>query len=172
MTRGCIFTGPGRRKASRGTSVIAAAKVHGPDKTIRIETMEREADRRTRIRPPHEPESLPLRTSQQSLYSEKTFAARQASVKRGRFDIRGRAIEMRDADTEKITLRLPARYLKALDFLVQVDDFPSRSEAVRAAIRDFVYGRVELVTEKLKKMQDAERTLAEAEAFKREYMQK
>jgi len=31
---------------------------------------------------------------------------------------------------------------------------------------------VELVTEKLKKMQDAERTLAEAEAFKREYMQK
>ena len=79
---------------------------------------------------------------------------------------------MRDADKEKITLRLPARYLKALDFLVQVDDFPSRSEAVRAAIRDFVYGRVELVTEKLKKMQDAERTLAEAEAFKREYMQK
>ena len=26
-------------------------------------------------------------------------------------------------DTEKITLRLPARYLKALDFLVEVDDF-------------------------------------------------
>ncbi len=79
---------------------------------------------------------------------------------------------MRDADTEKITLRLPARYLKALDFLVEVDDFPSRSEAVRAAIRDFVYARVELVTDKLKKMQDAERTLAEADTFKREYMQK
>ena len=79
---------------------------------------------------------------------------------------------MRETDTEKITLRLPARYLKALDFLVQVDDFPSRSEAVRAAIRDFVYARVELVTEKLKKMQDAERSLVEAEAFKREYMKK
>jgi len=79
---------------------------------------------------------------------------------------------LRDADTEKITLRLPARYLKALDFLVEVDDFPSRSEAVRAAIRDFVYARVELVTEKLKKMQDAERTLAEAETFKREYLNK
>jgi Arc/MetJ-type ribon-helix-helix transcriptional regulator len=79
---------------------------------------------------------------------------------------------MRDADTEKITLRLPARYLKALDFLVDVDDFPSRSEAVRAAIRDFVYARVELVTDKLKKIQDAERTLAEADAFKRDYMQK
>ncbi|HEY7587329.1 MAG TPA: ribbon-helix-helix domain-containing protein [Thermoplasmata archaeon] len=74
-------------------------------------------------------------------------------------------------DTEKITLRLPARYLKALDFLVEVDDFPSRSEAVRAAIRDFVYARVELVTEKLKKLQEAERSLAEMEAFKREFMQ-
>jgi Arc/MetJ-type ribon-helix-helix transcriptional regulator len=69
-----------------------------------------------------------------------------------------------------MTLRLPARYLKALDFLVEVDDFPSRSEAVRAAIRDFVYARVELVADKLKKMKDAERTLAEAESLKREYM--
>ena len=77
---------------------------------------------------------------------------------------------MRDEDTEKMTLRLPARYLKALDFLVEVDDFPSRSEAVRAAIRDFVYARVELVADKLKKMKDAERTLAEAESLKREYM--
>lgn len=75
-------------------------------------------------------------------------------------------------DTEKITLRLPARYLKALDFLVEVDDFPSRSEAVRAAIRDFVYARVELVTDKLKKIQDAERSMAEMESLKREFMQK
>ena len=77
-----------------------------------------------------------------------------------------------EKDTEKITLRLPSRYLKALDFLVEVDDFPSRSEAVRAAIRDFVYARVELVTEKLKKIQDAERSLAEMETFKREFLQK
>ncbi len=78
---------------------------------------------------------------------------------------------MRD-DTEKITLRLPTRYLKALDFLVDVDDFPNRSEAVRAAIRDFVYARVEIVTEKLKKIADAEKSLADMESFKREYMQK
>ena len=75
-------------------------------------------------------------------------------------------------DTEKITLRLPQRFLKALDFLVEVDDFPSRSEAVRAAIRDFVYARVELVTDKLKKIEEAERTMASMDAFKREYMQK
>jgi Arc/MetJ-type ribon-helix-helix transcriptional regulator len=74
--------------------------------------------------------------------------------------------------TEKITLRLPARFLKALDFLVEVDDFPSRSEAVRAALRDFVYARVELVTEKLKKIEEAERTMAQMESFRRDYMQK
>jgi len=77
-----------------------------------------------------------------------------------------------EKDSEKITLRLPARFLKALDFLVEVDDFPSRSEAVRAAIRDFVYARVELVTEKLKKIEEAERTMAHMDTFRREYMQK
>ena len=77
-----------------------------------------------------------------------------------------------ETDSEKITLRLPQRYLKALDFLVDVDDFPSRSEAARAAIRDFVYARVELVTDKLKKIEEAERTMASMDAFKREYMQK
>jgi Arc/MetJ-type ribon-helix-helix transcriptional regulator len=75
-------------------------------------------------------------------------------------------------DTEKITLRLPKRYLKALDFLVEVDDFPSRSEAVRAAIRDLVYSRVELVTDKLKRIREAEKSLAEMETFKKEFMQK
>ena len=73
-------------------------------------------------------------------------------------------------DTEKITLRLPKRFLRALDFLVEVDDFPSRSEAVRAAIRDLVYGRVELVTDKLKKIEEAEKALANLEAIKRQFM--
>ena len=77
-----------------------------------------------------------------------------------------------DDDTEKITLRLPQRYLKALDLSVEGGHFPSRSEAVRAAIRDFVYARVELVTEKIKKFQEAERSMAGLESFKREYMQK
>ena len=75
-------------------------------------------------------------------------------------------------DTEKITLRLPKRYLKALDFLVEVDDFPSRSEAVRAAIRDLVYARVELVTDKLKRIREAEKSLAEMESLKKEFLQK
>jgi len=72
---------------------------------------------------------------------------------------------MEDNELEKVTLRLPARYIRALDFLVKLDDFPSRSEAVRAAVRDFVYDRVDLVMDKVKKMEEAERTLAEMETF-------
>ena len=73
-------------------------------------------------------------------------------------------------DSEKITLRLPKRFLRALDFLVEMDDFPSRSEAVRAAIRDLVYARVELVGDRLKKLEEAEKALANLEAIKRQYM--
>ena len=75
-------------------------------------------------------------------------------------------------DTEKITLRLPKRYLRALAFLVEVDDCPSRSEAVRAAIRDLVYARVELVTDRLKRIREAEKSLADMESFKKEFLQK
>jgi len=75
-----------------------------------------------------------------------------------------------NGDTEKITLRLPKRFLRALDFLVEVDDFPSRSEAVRAAIRDLVYERVVLVTERLKKIEEAEKALANHEEVRRQYM--
>lgn len=73
-------------------------------------------------------------------------------------------------DSEKVTIRLPNRYLRALDFLVQLDDFPSRSEAIREAIRDMVYARTELVMEKLEKLKKAEETLASMETFQKQYM--
>ena len=79
---------------------------------------------------------------------------------------------MENNELEKVTLRLPARYIRALDFLVKLDDFPSRSEAVRAAVRDFVYDRVDLVMDKVKKMEEAERTLAEMETFEEQYLNK
>jgi len=79
---------------------------------------------------------------------------------------------MEETDLEKVTLRLPARYIRALDFLVKVDDFPSRSEAIRAAIRDFIYERVDLVMDKVKKIEDAERTLADMETFEQQYLKK
>ena len=75
-------------------------------------------------------------------------------------------------DTEKVTIRLPKKFLRALDFLVEVDDMPSRSQAIRTAIRDFVYARVELVKEKMKQIQDAEKAITDAEEFKESYLKK
>lgn len=67
------------------------------------------------------------------------------SDKRGRSDLlRRHGARMEGPELEKVTIRLPERYIRALDFLVKVDDFPSRSEAIRAAIRDFIYERVDI----------------------------
>ena len=77
-----------------------------------------------------------------------------------------------DADNEKVTIRIPKRYLRAIDFLVRADDFPSRSEAIRIAIRDMVYDRIEMVPEKLQKIDEAERAVANAEALERELIKK
>jgi Arc/MetJ-type ribon-helix-helix transcriptional regulator len=79
---------------------------------------------------------------------------------------------MEEPELEKVTIRLPERYIRALDFLVRVDDFPSRSEAIRAAIRDFIYERVDVVMDKVKKMEEAERTLEAMEQFESEYLRK
>jgi len=73
-------------------------------------------------------------------------------------------------DAEKVTIRLPRRYLRALDFLVELDDFPSRSEAIREAIRDMIYDRTEFVMEKIRKMEKAEETLAAMESFQKQYL--
>ncbi len=77
-----------------------------------------------------------------------------------------------EAELEKVTIRLPERYVRALDFLVTVDDFPSRSEAIRAAVRDFIYQRVELVMDKVKKIEEAEKPLAAMEEFQEKYLEK
>ena len=75
-------------------------------------------------------------------------------------------------DSEKVTIRIPKRYLRSIDFLVKADDFPSRSEAIRAAIRDMVYDRMEIVPDKLQKMADAERAVANAEVLEKELLKK
>jgi Arc/MetJ-type ribon-helix-helix transcriptional regulator len=75
-------------------------------------------------------------------------------------------------ETEKITIRVPTKFVRALDFLVEVDDFPSRSEAIRAAIRDLVYNRVELVMDKIRKMQEAEQALNAMNEFETQYLKK
>ncbi len=77
----------------------------------------------------------------------------------------------KDYDTEKVTIRLPKRYIAMLDFLVEIDDYSTRSEAIRSSVRDMIYERVDLAMDKMKKMQDAEQTLREMDQFKKEYLQ-
>ncbi len=77
-----------------------------------------------------------------------------------------------EPDTEKITIRIPDRHLRALDFLVEIDDFPSRSEAIRVAIRDLIYARMELVMDRMKKLEHAEQVLAEMKQFEDQYLKK
>ncbi len=74
--------------------------------------------------------------------------------------------------SEKLTIRLPERFIKALDFLVTVDDFPSRSEAIRAAVRDLIYSRIETVPEKVKRIRDAEVALEEAQSLTRDVLRR
>ncbi|MFQ6107038.1 MAG: ribbon-helix-helix domain-containing protein [Thermoplasmata archaeon] len=75
-------------------------------------------------------------------------------------------------ETEKITIRVPKRFIEALEFLVEADDFPSKSEAIRVAIRDLVYKRVELVPQKLKRIQEAEMSINEMRELRKEYLKR
>ena|SRR6266571_6073608 len=81
----------------------------------------------------------------------------------------GLAVEI-GTDMDKVTVRLPAKYLKRLDFLVAVDDFPSRSEAIRTAVRDLLYNRLEYVMEKQKQALKADLLDAEMEKIQAEYV--
>ncbi|MEE8198419.1 MAG: ribbon-helix-helix domain-containing protein [Thermoplasmata archaeon] len=71
-----------------------------------------------------------------------------------------------------MTIRLPKRFIKALDFLVAVDDFPSRAEAIRAAVRDLVYTRIDLVPEKAKRIRDAELALEESDHLRKNVLRR
>ncbi len=73
---------------------------------------------------------------------------------------------------DKVTIRLPKRFIKALDFLVAVDDFPSRAEAIRAAVRDLVYTRIDLVPEKAKRIRDAELALEESDHLRKNVLRR
>ncbi len=79
---------------------------------------------------------------------------------------------MLEKSQEKLTIRLPTRFVKALDFLVAVDDFPSRAEAIRAAVRDLVYSRIETVPEKVRRIREAEVALEEAESLRDEMLRR
>ena len=78
------------------------------------------------------------------------------------------------SDTERISVRLPKDMVEVLDFLVEVNDFPSRSEAIRQAVRDLLYERVSEtnITAKVRKMEEARKAYLEIQAIKEEYLSK
>ena len=73
-------------------------------------------------------------------------------------------------DMEKVTIRLPKQYLRRLDFLVRVDDLPSRSEAISTSVRDLLYARVDLVLEKQKRLLELDLKEAELEEVEKQYL--
>ncbi len=71
---------------------------------------------------------------------------------------------------DKISIRLPTEYLKMLDILVDLKDSSSRSEAIRLAIRDYLYTRVPMLHETMKKMQETRRALASMDEMRKTYL--
>lgn len=53
-----------------------------------------------------------------------------------------------------------------------MDDFPTRSEAIRAAVRDLVYSRIDLVPDKVKRIRDAELVLEEADHLRKDVLRR
>lgn len=70
---------------------------------------------------------------------------------------------------EKITVRLPRRYLEIIDFLVENDYFSSRTEAIRTAVRDLVMGAGKIM-DSLKTLETIERTMREKRELKERYL--
>jgi Arc/MetJ-type ribon-helix-helix transcriptional regulator len=70
----------------------------------------------------------------------------------------------------KITIRLPQEFIDQIDFLVDSDDFPNRSEAIRTAIRDMLYDRTPLVLERMEKKAELKRKMDQINNFRNEYL--
>ena len=70
---------------------------------------------------------------------------------------------------EKITIRLPKSFIRQLDFLVKLEDFSSRSEAIRISVRDMLYHRIDLVMKKIEKKVEANQKMMEFEALEVQY---
>lgn len=70
--------------------------------------------------------------------------------------------------SEKITIRLPTNFLRILDYLVAVDYFSSRSEAIRTAIRDMIFEKVPEIKEKMDRIKEVQDLIAELEILQKD----
>ncbi len=75
-------------------------------------------------------------------------------------------------ETVKLTVRIPESYLRDIDFLVEAEDFPSRSEVIRTAVRDLVNNRLELVMGNLERKMVVMDRMAQLEEIQKKYLSK
>ncbi len=75
-------------------------------------------------------------------------------------------------DSEKITIRIPKRDLRYIDLIMKLDSYSSRSEVIRAAIREFTDNRVDFLLEKIEKLEKTEEKRARLLAFEDKYLRK
>jgi Arc/MetJ-type ribon-helix-helix transcriptional regulator len=75
-------------------------------------------------------------------------------------------------ETVKLTVRIPGSYLRDIDFLVEAEDFPSRSEVIRTAVRDLVNNRLELVMGNLERKMVVMDRMAQLEEIQKKFLSK
>ncbi len=73
-------------------------------------------------------------------------------------------------DSEKITIRIPKRDLRYMDLIMKLDGYSTRSEVIRAAIREFTDERVDFLLEKMEKLEKTEEKRARLLAFEEKYL--
>ncbi|KUK04997.1 MAG: antitoxin ParD1/3/4 [Methanosarcinales archaeon] len=61
---------------------------------------------------------------------------------------------MEKSNMERVTIRLPRQQVEMLQLMVDVGDYPSVSEAIRAAIRKLIDERADRVMERLKELSE------------------
>ena len=77
-----------------------------------------------------------------------------------------------EKDTVKLTIRIPSSYLRDIDFLVEAEDFPSRSEVIRTAVRDLVNNRIDLVIGNLERKMLVMERMSQLEELERKFLSK
>lgn len=75
-------------------------------------------------------------------------------------------------DSEKITIRIPRRDLRNIDLIMRLDGYSSRSEVIRAAIREFTDNRIDFLLEKMEKLAKTEEKRAKLFEFEDKYLRK
>ena len=73
-------------------------------------------------------------------------------------------------DSEKVTIRIPKRDLRYIDLIMKLDGYSTRSEVIRAAIREFTDNRVDFLLEKMEKLEKTEEKRTRLLGFEEKYL--